>query len=601
MGVGQMGAINSHRDADVRGNEVKTRDIGKARDSRLSQIVSVLGLELDEFKLGLAAVDSNGELFAANNCFCSFIKDAKFEKSLAPLMHECVQDAGERQVSIRRVIGTTLVFVSGPFSSKPEYLVFAADWSTREGWSAQFTSASDISMELQAVLDSCFDEVHITDGEGLTLKVSSSCARIFGVPVEEFLHKSVFELEKLGIITPSSTRMVIEQRQPVMITQKTAAGRTLLVVARPIFNQAGELVRVINTSKDITEIKELETELEQTRVLTERYRAALAEMRTQHVTVDLVYRSSLMESVLKTIRRVARLDSTVFLVGESGVGKDTIARLIHDLSPRAEEPFVAVNCGAIPDSLFESELFGYEAGAFTGAHKMGKAGLIEIAHKGTLFLDEVTELSPALQVKLLRVLQDKRIIRVGGIKYRDLDIRMIAASNRNIEDEIKKGTFREDLYYRLAVVPVRIPPLRERIEDISPLVYYYLTKFNTKYGENKQIATNAMKLLETYDWPGNVRELQNLIERVIITSETDMITVSDFPEHLWAGHHHSDAVVVSGIMNWYKARELLEEQLLCNAVKQCRSTYEIARLLGISQSMVSKKMKKLQLDNSPWN
>ena len=274
-----------------------------------------------------------------------------------------------------------------------------------------------------------------------------------------------------------------------------------------------------------------------------------------------------------------------------------IASYIHDLSPRAEEPFIAVNCGAIPESLFESELFGYEPGAFTGAQKEGKAGLVEMAHKGTLFLDEVTELSPALQVKLLRVLQDKRVIRVGGTKYREFDVRVIAASDRNIEKEIQNGNFREDLYYRLAVVPVRIPPLRER-EDVLPLIHYYITKFNNKYGENKRFNADAIKALESYNWPGNVRELQNFIERVVVISEGDVITTKDLPEHLQVATPQGDGIAVKGIMNWYEARDALEEQLLANAASKYHSTYEIARVLGVSQSMVFKKLTKLKEDNS---
>ncbi|MGD0622219.1 MAG: sigma 54-interacting transcriptional regulator [Thermacetogeniaceae bacterium] len=576
--------------------DIDIADVNRS-SSQLYGIIKDLGDILNEFKLGLALINMTGEINAANDYFRSLIDDPDFYRSLLALMHESLMNAEDDPITLRRMIGTSLVSIRGPLF-KQVYLIFIAEWSAREGWAAQFTSASDISVELQAVLDSCFDEVHITDGEGITLKVSSSCQRIFGVPVEEFLHKSVFELERMGIFVPSSTRMVIEQNRPIMISQKTAAGKTLLVTARPIFDESGELVKVINTSKDITEMRELEAELETTRNLAERYRAALAETRSQHVKVNFICSSAPMEAVLKTARRVARLDSTVLLMGETGVGKDTIASYIHDVSPRAGEPFIAVNCGAIPESLFESELFGYEPGAFTGAQKEGKAGLIEMAHKGTLFLDEVTGLSLALQVKLLRVLQDKRVTRVGGTRCREFDVRVIAASNRNIEKEVQGGNFREDLYYRLAVVPVRIPPLRERSEDMPPLIHYYITKFNNKYGENRRFSTDAIKALESYNWPGNVRELQNFIERVVVTSEGDVITVNDLPEHLHAATLQNEGIAVTGIINWYEARDALEEQLLNNAAGKYHSTYEIAKALGVSQSMVFKKLTKLKQDNS---
>ena len=287
-------------------NDEKDIDLANANrsDSQSHKIITILGGILDQFKLGLALVDVAGKLYAASDYFRSAIENPDFHRSFLGLMRESSVHTENDPVTIRRMIGTMLVSISGPLF-QDVYLVFVAEWSTREGWAAQFTSASDISMELQAVLDSCFDEVHITNGEGVTLKVSSSCNRIFGVPVEEFLHKSVFELEKMGIFVPSSTRMVIEQRQPVMISQKTAAGKTLLVTARPIFNESGELVKVINTSKDITEMKELEAELEQARNLAERYRAALAETRSQHVKANFICSSAPMEAVLKTVRRLA--------------------------------------------------------------------------------------------------------------------------------------------------------------------------------------------------------------------------------------------------------------------------------------------------------
>ncbi len=302
-----------------------------------------------------------------------------------------------------------------------------------------------------------------------------------------------------------------------------------------------------------------------------------------------------MERVLQLAAKVAPVDSTVLIMGESGVGKEVVARFIHAQSRRASGPFVTINCGAIPPNLLESELFGYEAGAFTGARREGKPGMIEMAARGTLFLDEISELPQDLQVKLLQVIQQRRLTRVGGVKPTDVDIRIIAATNRDLPAMVRRGEFRPDLYYRLNVVPIVVPPLRERRDDVVPLVYHFLGRLNEAHGLRKTISEAAREALARYSWPGNVREVENLIERLVVTCEADEIDIGDLPQHVREGGPATTAsasVVVAGLMPLRKAVEEVERQLIELALAEHSSTHKVARALGVNQSTIVRKLRK---------
>ncbi|BAE86541.1 hypothetical protein DSY4752 [Desulfitobacterium hafniense Y51] len=286
------------------------------------------------------------------------------------------------------------------------------------------------------------------------------------------------------------------------------------------------------------------------------------------------------------------MDSTVLILGESGVGKELIAQLIHRASHRSEKPFIKINCGAIPANLLESEFFGYEAGSFTGALKEGKKGLFELADGGTLFLDEVGELPLEHQVKVLRAIQEKEILRVGGKKTIKLDIRIIAATNRDLEAMIREKAFREDLYYRLNVVPMTIPPLRQRKEDVIPIALELLARYNTAYGYQKWIHPEVMDCLLNYDWPGNIRELENTIERLVVTSMDDCITKDAMAEIKSIDVHPAP----NGLTSLKAFLEKEENRLLEEAYRLMGSTRKAAAVLGISQSSMVKKMKKYGIE-----
>jgi TyrR family helix-turn-helix protein len=286
------------------------------------------------------------------------------------------------------------------------------------------------------------------------------------------------------------------------------------------------------------------------------------------------------------------VDSTVLLTGESGVGKGVIAKLLHENGSRRDFPFVKVNCGAIPENLIESELFGYESGAFTGSRKDGKKGLFETANKGTIFLDEISELPHNLQVKLLQVIQEREITRVGGVESIPINVRIISATNQDLMSLVHEGKFREDLYYRLNVVPISIPPLRERPEDIIPMIRIFLNRINIKMKEHKDIDSKTIAILMKYPWPGNVRELQNIIERLVITTKGTVIQPENLPSFIYEAANGVEALGKSTSKSLSEAMNHAEREILLKAQEQYKTTRAMAKALGISQPTVVRKLRK---------
>src|SRR5699024_7964069 len=301
-----------------------------------------------------------------------------------------------------------------------------------------------------------------------------------------------------------------------------------MVTDTPIFKD-NKIIRVVANSRDITQLNILRKELEYTKKINERYHSELNLTRTKQLESDIIADDLVTKKIVDLAIHVANVDSIVLIQGESGVGKGVFSKLIHDNSRRKENTFVKIDVSAIPENLLEAELFGYEKGAFTGANENGRIGLIEFANGGTIFLDEIGEMPLSMQTKLLRVIQDRKIVRVGGNKEIPIDIRIIAATNKNLKSMIQDKTFREDLYYRLNVVPIVIPSLRERKKDIFPIIMKNLKKFNDKYNLQKNIQPEALDLLIRYDWPGNIRELENMIERLIVTVKNNSISITDIP------------------------------------------------------------------------
>lgn len=451
------------------------------------------------------------------------------------------------------------------------------------------------SLELETVFDTSYDMFYISDGNGITQRVSPSCERLYGCKPEDLVGKSIYELERSGVFQPSITRLVLERKEKVQVVQSTRLGGRLMVFGTPVKDEQGNIVRVVNFCRDISEEKRLQEELEDARGLLEGYRQELRKW--SQLTVQdgaFITKSKQMEQVVALAGKLAEVDSTVLILGESGVGKEVVASYIHNNSHRKEKPIIKVNCSAIPEHLLESELFGYEKGAFTGATKEGKPGLFELANEGTLVLDEIGELPLNLQVKLLRVLQEQELVRIGGTKPIKIDVRIIAATNRNLQEETRLGRFREDLYYRLNVVPINIPPLRERTDDILPLLLFFKDKFNRKYKKAKTLSQEALDCLQAYKWPGNVRELQNIVERLIVITDQDVIEIGHLPEMVHTVQLSYSKVSVTEILPLKKAILLLETQLLSMAHDKYGTTTRMAEVLEVDQSTISRKLNRMK-------
>ena len=451
--------------------------------------------------------------------------------------------------------------------------------------------------ELQALRQTCrdfeeifrnsFDGIFVADGNGMTLMVNEGCERNYERSAADLVGHHVSEFEKKGWIKPVIATRVATERKRVTAIQRTGGGKTIMVTGIPMFDEAGRVRKIIINSRDTTELVQLQDALVRTRDDLHRVENEMTEMRLQNLKSEgIALRSDSMQRLAEVALRVAKVDSAVLVTGESGVGKEVLARLIHRESHRRAGPLIKINCGAIPAELLEPELFGYEGGAFTGALKQGKVGLIETANGGTLFLDEIGELPMGLQVKLLQMLQDHTVTRVGGTRVIHVDLRVIAATHRDLPAMIEQKQFRSDLYYRLNVVPLAIPPLRMRREDILPLAAHALDALNAQYALKKQFSERANACLRGYDWPGNVRELRNIVERLVVTTPADLIDAEDLPDHLVG-----PALPAIRTRDGFRAKVAqFEKQLLADALSQFGNTRAVAKQLKLSQSTVVRKL-----------
>ena len=447
----------------------------------------------------------------------------------------------------------------------------------------------DIIEQYKTLLDHSFDELSIVDHNGVIIYMNAACQKHYGKDPSFFIGHPATRAQTEGLVDHALTPPVLKEKKKVTIIQKTNIGRELLITGNPIFDESGDIMLIIENARDISEIRDLQMRLEETEELVKRYSKKLESLEKEQRSFEgMVINSSKLKNIIEMIERVALTDSTIMILGESGTGKDELVKIIHSLSKRNEHPFVKVNCGAIPPTLIESELFGYEGGAFTGSKKSGKLGLMEAANGGTLFLDEITELPFDTQVKLLQALQDRRFIKVGGTRPVQTDFRLITATNRNIHDLVKEGKFREDLFYRLYVVPIDVPPLRERKDEILPLLQYYINYYNKKYHDNKSFALQAVSLLRHYEWPGNIRELKNVVERLVVTGTDEIISYTS----VFSAFGNNG---ISYINNEKKLEELIEDfekDIITQCHNELKSSYKVATRLGISQRTALRKINK---------
>ncbi len=463
------------------------------------------------------------------------------------------------------------------------------DVSELERTKNKLKDSSQKERELDTILEHSHDGIWIMDGKGITLRVSKSWENFSGIKREDLIGKSVYEIVAQGIYSDSAAIHVIRQRKPVTIVYTTKTGRKALVSAVPIFDGAN-IWRIVSNVRDITELSKYRKELEENNSVKNQ---ELSKAKKTNIK-EVITKSRSMEGVFKLALQTANSDATVLILGESGVGKDVLARFIHRNSGRSKGPFINVNCGAIPENLMESELFGYEEGSFTGAKKNGKPGMFELAENGTLFLDEIGEIPIQMQAKLLHVLQNHSIMRVGGMKQISINVRILAATNQDLKIMIEQGKFRKDLYYRLNVIPIAIPSLRERSEDIAPLIMHFLAVNNEKYNLTKKISSSALDYLLRYNWPGNVRELENLIERLVLTCSENVIDKDHLPSFIQKKNLFK-TMQDKGLTSLKEAKEELEKEMVAWALENFKSTRKAASFLGVAQPTIVRMSHKYNL------
>jgi PAS domain S-box-containing protein len=450
-----------------------------------------------------------------------------------------------------------------------------------------------VMSELQEIIEGSFDGILVTDADANVLLVNQSYVRNTGIRKEELIGHNMRELINPVWMKTSVALVAAEQRQPASMHHTTRQGNNIMVTGTPIFDKDGKVKKIVINSRDISEIYELREELSRAREMEKVYFRQLNEDENAP-DGNLVMADAKMQEIFSLARRISNFNTTVLISGESGVGKEVLANYIHNENVlRREQPFVAVNCGAIPENLLESELFGYMEGAFTGAAKGGRPGLIEAADKGTLFLDEIGEMSMSLQVKLLRALETRAVTRIGAQTQIPVDIRVIAATHRDLKALVEEGRFREDLYYRLNVVGIEIPPLRERRDDIPVFALKFLRLFNRQYEQEKKITFEVMREMENYDWPGSVRQLKNVIESMVVVSCNEYLQLDDLP---WL-KSAAPSETRGGALSLREQLALAERQILREAKQTYGSSRKMAEALQVDQSTIVRKMKKLGLND----
>lgn len=435
------------------------------------------------------------------------------------------------------------------------------------------------------------DDMMLSDADGIILRVSENYERNFGFTHDSIVGKSAFDLEANGTFRPCITAEVIRQKKKITATQTiNHTHKNVMTVGIPLFDQNGVLkYAVCFNTVSMEQINTIQQNYRHLQDSLQQYTQEIAELRLRATATDLVVKSPAMQRLWTLILNTANTKANILITGETGVGKSAVAKAIHAISNRANGPFIEVNCAVLHENLIESELFGYEKGAFTGAASAGKIGKIELANHGTLFLDEIGELPPHIQSKLLQLIQEKTIERVSGTKRIELDFRLLVATNRNLEEEVQRGLFRSDLFYRLNVIRVHIPPLRQRPEDILPLAYQFLERFCREYGKQLTLSPRFVSFLEQFSWPGNVRQLENLMERLVITSQDPILDTTALPPD-YGAHAAEASPSIAGTLE--ERMNAYEGQIIRESYRRCRTTVAVAKDLGISQATAARKIAK---------
>ncbi|MEG1163752.1 MAG: sigma 54-interacting transcriptional regulator [Anaerovoracaceae bacterium] len=575
--------------------------------SNLKDIDFTMGFQ--KFPNGFIEVDEKGIIIKANETAIQLFKDYEGDtiigKSISIIIekYEKIDKISDGMYNL--TIGEKNHFVvpfdlMGESNEKLKGILIINALADSELIS-RLTTEKKLSRDLEEILEGSFDGILVTDGDGKVLFVNDSYERVAEIKKSDLEGKYMRDLINPVWMPNSVAYVVAEQKTTVSKRQTVKSGRHIIVTGRPIFGKDEEIKKIVINARDITEIYDLSEELQKSKQTEKMYLDRMSDFSAfDENKTPILAVSKAMQDVLQLAQKVGNFHATVLVLGESGVGKEEVAKYIHQNSLRKKGPFIAINCGAIPDNLLESELFGYERGAFTGAMQTGKEGLLEAAKGGTVFLDEIGETPLDFQVKLLRFLETKEVRKVGSVVSKVVDARVIAATNRDLTKMIEEGKFREDLFYRLNVVQIDVPPLRKRVDDIMPLACLFLQKYNKKYNQEKILTYDVVRELEEHPWTGNVRELKNVIENMVIVSNNDYLQTEDLPWYTSQNKGQKEKIIniiaQNDELSLAEATEELEKIILKRTKESCRSTREMANKLNVNQSTIVRKLQKYHLE-----
>ncbi|EGT4907154.1 PAS domain S-box protein [Clostridioides difficile] len=464
----------------------------------------------------------------------------------------------------------------------------------------------------QKILEASHDEICVSDDKGIIIYCNKAFEENYGLKKEDILGKKVSFLEDSGYSTKSPIPIVLKTKTKFSLEQDTQTGKKLIITATPIFDENGNLEFTVENCRDITELNNIKNKLEDTKKQVKKYKSEVETLYRTALRIEdtVIMDGIVMKPIINTVNHVSKTDVSVLLLGESGTGKSSLARYIHHNSNRSNGPFITINCATISPQLLESELFGYTSGAFTGASTKGKVGLVELANGGTLFLDEIGDIPQNLQAKFLQLIQDRTFTPVGSLKNKKVDIRIISATNADLVSKVKEKKFREDLYYRLNVIEIKLPPLRERRDNLVEIIKYYFNRYSSDFNLNKTISKEAMDAIANYGFPGNIRELQNIIQKILLTCTDNHITIDDLPNILTKNIHITsngnkthisqiNKVIISDSKSTnYKNKNFdtlikeYEKNIILDAYEKFGSSYKVAKHLEISQSKANRLIRK---------